>query len=109
MKRIADFKSSNGVYYLNLEDIPGSVIFTAPDGGVTIAEGPSIKTATHIRGEDVEGLGVVSVHGVYRVLLHYNKEGAPLTHVLGEIEEELLDTAQDWINKTNQIYNNQRK
>ena len=104
MKRIVDFKSSNGVYYINLENVPGSTIFTEPDGGVTISEGPSIKMGTHIKGEDVECLGVVPVNGIQRVLLHYNKEGEPLTHVLGEIEEESLDAAKDWINKTAQIY-----
>jgi len=104
MKRIVDFKSSNGIYYINLEDVPGSAIFTVPDGGVTISEGPSIKTGTLIKGEDIECLGVVSVNGVYRILLHYNKEGTPLTHVLGEIEEETLDIAKSWINKINQVY-----
>jgi len=43
------------------------------------------------------------------MLLYYNNEGKSLTHVLGEIEEDALDTAKAWVNRVNQIYTNHSK
>jgi len=43
MKRIVDFKSYKdahySIHYIDLEDVPLFVIFTEPDGGVSINKG----------------------------------------------------------------------
>jgi len=113
MKRIVDFKSyknaHHSVHYIDLEDVTLSAIFSEPDGGVSINEGVTIKSGFSINGKRVKELSVVPINGVYRVLLHYNNEGKFLTHVLGEIDEELLDAAKNWINKINHIYTNHSK
>jgi hypothetical protein len=107
MKRIIDFKSykdtHHSIHCIDLEDVPLFAIFSEPDGGVVINKGLTIKRGRSINGKDVKELSISSFNGAYQVLLHYNKEGVPLTHVLGEIEKNKLDVAKDWIHKINQI------
>jgi hypothetical protein len=107
MKRMVDFKSFEDVHYINLEDVLGSAVFTELGGDVRISDGLFIKAGLKIGGQNIQELEAVQSNGVANVLLHYIRDGKPVTHLLGETDK--LPTAQAWVARVNQIYERMKK